>query len=144
MPDILAPDLVTFHVLTRKFLDNDEDMPQPEAVRQVMYYSLAIGHHVGVIDCLKKVLECPADGYAEWIEELPEGEARRKMAGLLKFGEITIDASHIGLLGNAWHEVKSRLAEPYKSWTKALLEVLGDMAKEPAMYLMVKLPRRMA
>ena len=137
-------DIVTFHVLNRKFLEEDKDIPPPEVVQQVMYYSLAIGHHVGVIDCLKKVVECPVDEYEPWISKLPEGEARRKMGGLLKFGEIFIDTSHISLLGEAWNEVKNSLAEPYRSWTVALLEILAAMSKEPAMYLMVRMPRKMA
>jgi hydrogenase-4 component J len=138
-----VPDLVTFHVLTRKFLEEDKDIPPSEKVRQVMYYSLAIGHHVGVLDCLKKVMECPLSEYETWIEELPEGEARRKMAGLLKFGEIFIDSTYVDMLGGAWSEIKHRLGEPFKGLTGGFLEILAAIAKEPAMYLMIKLPKRM-
>lgn len=133
------PDIVSFHALTRKFLEQDKDLPSPEASRQVMYYSLAIGHHVGVIDCLKQVFTCPVAEYRDWIDQLPDGEAHRKMAGLLTFGEIYIDISHAGLLGNALSGVKDQLAEPHATRTIMLMELLSDIVREPAMYVMVRL-----
>ena len=42
-----------FLFIKRTFVENDEQVP--EQAKQVMYYSLAIGHHVGVIDCFKKI-----------------------------------------------------------------------------------------
>ena len=42
---------VFFYLLNERFVENDEQVP--EQTKQVMYYSLAIGHHVGVIDCFK-------------------------------------------------------------------------------------------
>lgn len=136
-------DIVSFHILRQKFLEQESDIPSSDAVNQVMYYSLAIGHHVGVIDCLEKVFECPLDGYKTWIEMLPEGEARRKMTGLLTFSEITIDSEHIGFLGESWNALVHDLAEPYKEWTEVFLDILSAIAKEPVMYLMIKLPREM-
>ena len=47
---------VFFYLLNERFVENDEQVP--EQAKQVMYYSLAIGHHVGVIDCFKKLLIC--------------------------------------------------------------------------------------
>ncbi len=44
---------VFFYLLNERFVENDEQVP--EQAKQVMYYSLAIGHHVGVIDCFKKI-----------------------------------------------------------------------------------------
>ena len=38
---------VFFYLLNERFVENDEQVP--EQAKQVMYYSLAIGHHVGVI-----------------------------------------------------------------------------------------------
>ncbi|SUC02758.1 hydrogenase-4 component J [Proteus penneri] len=69
---------VYFWSLRQKFVDSDDDIP--EQAQQVMYYSLAIGHHVGMIDCLKTELVCPLEKYKAWIDLLPEGEAKRKNA----------------------------------------------------------------
>jgi Formate hydrogenlyase maturation protein HycH. len=129
---------VTIHALNQRFLERDVDESAPEQVGQIMYYSLAIGHHVGVIDCFEKVIECSADDYQQWIEYLPEGDARRKMAGLLKFGEIVIDNTHINLLGSAFVAIKDQVEPPFKDWTMTLLKLLQAMTREPAMYLMVK------
>ncbi len=46
-----------------------------------MYYSLAIGHHVGVIDCLNVVLECPLTDYQQWLTLLEEGPHGAKCRG---------------------------------------------------------------
>ncbi len=48
-----------FYQLTHKFVNNDAYIP--ENAQQVMYYSLAIGHHVGVMDCFKSLMEIPLD-----------------------------------------------------------------------------------
>ncbi|QBH98168.1 formate hydrogenlyase maturation protein HycH [Limnobaculum zhutongyuii] len=130
-------DKVVFYSLNQKFLDSDEDMP--EQAQQVMYYSLAIGHHVGVIDCLKTLMECPTEEYRHWIAQLPEGgEARRKMEGLIKFGEITIDCTHTQLLAKAWSVVTKQLTEEQLLWTNTLMKALHDIEREPAIYLMVR------
>ncbi|MDR3358343.1 MAG: formate hydrogenlyase maturation protein HycH [Desulfovibrio sp.] len=131
-------DLVTCHVLQRRFVDNDSDKPVSEEAQKVTYYSLSIGHHIGIIDCFKQVMSCPYQEYVKWIEHLPEGPARRKMSGLLKFGEIAIDSTHIGILGNEWMPLLDNLEQPYSDWTRALLEILRDMAKEPALYVMFR------
>jgi hydrogenase-4 component J len=133
----LNKDNVVFYVLGQKFLDSDEDLP--EQAQQVMYYSLAIGHHVGVIDCLKTLMECRTEAYQQWIAQLPEeSAARRKMAGLLKFGEITIDSSHTQLLAKAWSAIIGQLSGEQLIWTKTLMQALHDIEQEPAIYLMVR------
>lgn len=130
---------VTFWSLRQKFVDSDDDMPAES--QQVMYYSLAIGHHVGMIDCLKTELECPLEGYAEWLKLLPAGDARRKLRGLLTFGEITIDSTHTSLLANALSALSRQGDEPYKSWSLRLIELLAEIEREPAIYLIVKRQR---
>lgn len=132
------PDVVSFHVLNKKFLEKDTDIPAQS--EQIMYYSLAIGHHVGVIDCFRQLMDCPAEQYKEWIDLLPqEEEAYRKMKGVYTFGEIVIDSTHVGMLGDAFIKLKDTTPEPYKAWTLTLLESLKSMVYEPAMYLMVRL-----
>ncbi|MBB1200672.1 formate hydrogenlyase maturation protein HycH [Enterobacteriaceae bacterium 89] len=127
---------VTFWSLRQKFVDSDDDMPAES--QQVMYYSLAIGHHVGMIDCLKNELECPLEGYTEWLKLLAEGEGRRKLRGLLTFGEITIDSTHTSLLANTLSELSKNGPEPFKSWSLRLIELLAEIEREPAIYLIVK------
>ncbi len=53
---------VVFYRLSRKIVNNQDDIP--EDARQVMYYSLAIGHHVGVMDCFSELMAVPAEKYA--------------------------------------------------------------------------------
>ena len=50
---------VVFYRLSRKVV-NDRDAI-PEDARQVLYYSLAIGHHVGVMDCFAELMAVPAE-----------------------------------------------------------------------------------
>ena len=67
---------VVFSQLSRKFIDEND--ATPAEAQQVVYYSLAIGHHLGIIDCLEAALTCPWDEYLAWIATLAEGsEARR-------------------------------------------------------------------
>ena len=79
---------------------------------------------------------------ADWLLQ-PQGEARRKMSGLLTFGEIHIDANHAGMLGKAFAQAMPHMDEPYRGWSAALMEQLAAIQQEPALYLMVQLPRRM-
>lgn len=128
---------VMFWALRQKFVD--DSMEREEKSRQVMYYSLAIGHHVGVIDCLNVVLECPLTDYQQWLTLLEDDEAQRKMQGLLTFGEIMIDASHINTLAPVFAALAKTAEEPWRGWSRQLLQHLQDMAHEPALYLMVRI-----
>ena len=62
---------VVFSQLSRKFIDEND--ATPAEAQQVVYYSLAIGHHLGVIDCLEAALTCPWDEYLAWIATLETG-----------------------------------------------------------------------
>ncbi|EKT53455.1 formate hydrogenlyase maturation HycH family protein [Providencia sneebia] len=127
---------VIFWSLRQKFVDSDDDIP--EDAQQVMYYSLAIGHHVGMIDCLNTELICPLNGYQSWVEALPEGEARRKLQGLITFGEITIDSTHTNMLALALDPFANDITSPYCEWSQTLIRLLGEIEREPAIYLIVK------
>jgi len=127
---------VIFYVLGQRFLEREED--RPADAKQVVYYSLAIGHHIGVIDCFKPLMECPVEGFNAWVEHLPEGEARRKLEGIKRFGEITIDATHTKLLGAALDGIRDVLNEEESGWQKTLMRTLAAIEEEPAMYLMVR------
>ncbi|MBV8047105.1 MAG: formate hydrogenlyase maturation HycH family protein [Paludibacterium sp.] len=129
---------VVFYSLSKKFLEREQDLPPEGAARQVIYQTLALGHHIGVIDCLKPLLSCPQDGFERWIAQLPDGEARRKLGGVLKFGEIMIDASHIGMLGAALSGARAAFSAEEDGWCQQLMRALAAISREPAMYLMVK------
>ena len=98
---------VVFSQLSRKFIDEND--ATPDQAQQVVYYSLAIGHHLGVIDCLEAALSCPWQAYLAWIATLEEGStARRKMEGVPKYGEIVIDSNHVTMLANAFDKALAR------------------------------------
>ncbi|CAM3548220.1 Formate hydrogenlyase maturation protein HycH [Vibrio aerogenes CECT 7868] len=128
---------VSFYRLSRKFVDESE---MPQEAKQVMYYSLAIGHHLGIVDCLKSEMDCTGQEYLEWIRALPEdGEAYRKMKGFLMFGEITVYPEHIDMLALAFDQIDTeRQSEKSRELTRGLLNILTAIHHEPTMYLMVR------
>ncbi|WP_436858670.1 formate hydrogenlyase maturation HycH family protein [Citrobacter tructae] len=128
---------VVFSQLSRKFIDENDATP-PEA-QQVVYYSLAIGHHLGVIDCLEAALTCPWDAYLAWIATLEAGsEARRKMEGVPKYGEIVIDVNHVQMLACAFDRALAVQSPQQQAWSKQLLSLLHNIHQESAIYLMVR------
>ena len=105
----------------------------------MVYYSLAIGHHLGVIDCLEAALSCPWQDYLAWIATLEEGStARRKMEGVPKYGEIVIDSNHVTMLANAFDKAQARQTAEQQAWSKTMLSMLHDIHQESAIYLMVR------
>jgi hydrogenase-4 component J len=123
---------VRFYQLSSKFVNQSEDIP--EDARQVMYYTLAIGHHVGVLDCFTRLAEAPLEEYQAWVEALPPGEGRAKLEGVIRWGEIEINRSHVALLLPLLETPASCQA----SWAPVLLQCLQGMVQEPALYLMVR------
>lgn len=108
---------VVFSQLSRKFIDEND--ATPDQAQQVVYYSLAIGHHLGVIDCLEAALSCPWQAYLAWIATLEEGStARRKMEGVPKYGEIVIDSNHVTMLANAFDKAQARQTPSSKRGAK--------------------------
>lgn len=133
-------DKVVFYALGSKFVDEKcAQQRSSKKAQEVVYYSLAIGHHVGVIDCLQPQLTCPLPGYLQWIACLAENsEAQRKMAGVRRFGEITIDSSHTHLLALALRDARERMSAEQQAWSDRLIALLQQIENDPAMYLMVR------
>jgi len=130
-------DKVVIYQLTHKFVNEEQDVP--EEPRQVIYYSLAIGHHVGVMDCFQPLASLPLEEFRCWVEALPEGVGRSKLEGLLKFGEIEINHSHAAdLLPCLWRPASSAAVNEKPEWQTALFGSLQAMLREPALYLMLK------
>jgi len=127
---------VVFYQLSGKFLHKGQ-MPPPDAA-QVLYYSLGVGHHIGVIDTFKPILTCDYDSYLNAVTALPEGEARRKLDGLRRFGEIAIDASHTVSLRKALDIARAKFGGEAQQWTCRLDQALQAIDREPALTLMVR------
>jgi formate hydrogenlyase maturation protein HycH len=128
---------VVFSQLSRKFIDEND--ATPAEAQQVVYYSLAIGHHLGVIDCLEAALTCPWEDYLAWIATLEAGsDARRKMEGVPKYGEIVIDFNHIQMLARAFDNALATQTPHQQEWSKLMLSMLHDIHQESAIYLMVR------
>jgi len=135
-----------FFQLTHKFVrQQGTNEPPPlqesspamaEAARQVIYYSLAIGHHVGVMDCFQPLLSAPLDEYRRLVRALPEGAAREKLEGLLRWGEIEINSSHAPALLAALQQVPADLSAHQQDWVGSLTRALQHMQQEPVYYLM--------
>jgi hypothetical protein len=125
-----------FYQLTHKFVNKEQDIP--EGPRQVMYYSLAIGHHVGVMDCFQSLMEIPLEDYRQWLTRLPEGVGRHKLEGLLKWGEIEINRSHANDLLPVLKDSLPKMDAAEVRWVGVLAQCLQKMIEEPALYLMVR------
>lgn len=88
-----APDQVVFYELTRKFVETEEDVPQEAC--DVLYYTLAVGHHTGVLDCFEPRLSVPVDVFYSLVDALPEGEAKTKFEAIRSFGECQLDKAAV-------------------------------------------------
>ena len=127
---------IAFYRLSRKVVNEQEAIP--EDARRVMYYSLAIGHHVGVMDCFEELMSVPAESYAKCVERMPDGEARRKLAGVLQWSELEINRGHVDQLLPALIALPSGTDGSPTAWVQTLIGSLREMVKEPALYLMLK------
>lgn len=135
---------VILYQLTAKFVDSE--MALPDDARDIMYYTLSMGHHTGVMDCFTPKLMCSMETYRLIIDLLPEGDARRKLEGIVRFGEIQIDKSHLAALQPALRGALQALfvkrdANPYAAgieWLRDFLELLEKTRKEEALYLMAR------
>jgi hypothetical protein len=122
---------IAVYQLSHKFINRREDVP--ENARQVVYYALAVGHHVGVMDCFSSLVEIPLPEFTQWLNRLPEGPGRTKLEGVLKWGEIEVNRSHVNLILPLLDECHDQT-----SWSEALKQCMQSIIQEPALYLMVK------
>ncbi|KFZ37023.1 formate hydrogenlyase maturation protein HycH [Shewanella mangrovi] len=126
---------VTFFILNQKFVDDKDAKPETQ---QLVYYGLAIGHHLGVIDCFKPAMSCPLTRYLEWLALIPSDLARRKLEGIPKYGEIVIDSSHVVLLAKGLAEMADDVEQEFLHWRDQLMTMLEMMQNEPAIQLIVR------
>lgn len=125
---------IVFYALNAKVLERASDVP--DKARQVVYYSLAIGHHIGVFDCFKPLMRCHQAFYDGLIAKLPTGEARRKLEGLNRFSEIIVDRTHTKMLSTALADIRAGLDADEGAWVDTLSASLQAIEAEPAIYLM--------
>ncbi|MDR0310842.1 MAG: formate hydrogenlyase maturation protein HycH [Acidobacteriota bacterium] len=135
---------VVFYQLCVKFVDNEREIPDESS--EVLYYSLQIGHHTGIIDCLSEKIRCPYGAFIEVVEALPHASVPRyKLEGILRHGEIQIDKTHLGSLYPAISDLLSKNPSPYSfsDEAKALLlglsTALDAIREQPGVYLMGRL-----
>jgi hypothetical protein len=131
----LAAEIV-FYRLNRKVVHNRDAIP--EDARQVMYYSLMIGHHVGVMDCFSELMAVPAAQYGQLLDAIGDLEARAKLEGALKWTEIEINRSHVDSLLPALRAALPQLNGSTAQWARTFAQCLREMLAEPALYLMLK------
>jgi hypothetical protein len=131
-----ASERVVFYQLSRKFVHRGHDVPAKS--KQLLHYTLAIGHHIGIIDCFAPKLEMPVEGYRNWLSHLPKGEARRKLEGLLHYGEIEISIAHTKLLREALDASGGTMCATETDWTARVSQMLQAIDEEPTIYLMVR------
>jgi len=60
------------------------------------------------------------------------------MGGLMTFGEIVIDSTHTDLLATALAPLRDNQPEPFNLWSGQLIDLLAEIAREPAIYLIVR------
>ncbi len=130
---------IAFYRLSQKIVNNQESIP--EDARQVMYYSLAIGHHIGVMDCFSELMVVPAEKYKQCLDRLPDryAEGRRKLEGALNWEEIEINRSHVDELLPALNTLLAAINGSDSQWIQTMIRCLQEMVAEPALYLMVKM-----
>ena len=135
---------VVFYQLGVKFVDNEREIP--EASREILYYSLQVGHHTGIIDCLSEKIRCSYRAFIEVVEALPrESAARYKLEGIIRHGEIQVDKTHIGALAPAVKDLLSKtpsqlsFSEEAKTFLLALSNALDAIRDQPGIYLMGRL-----
>ena len=149
---------VVFYQLTKKFVDTEESVP--DDAQDVLYYTLAVGHHTGVIDCFEERLRCPLSTYERLVEAFPEGDARYKLAGVMRHGEIQIDKMHLAVMvpglaamreaagaqaaGEAADQGTGEVAaldDEARAVLDALTEMVDVLAREGAAYIMGRIRR---
>ena len=120
---------VVFSQLSRKFIDEND--ATPAEAQQVVYYSLAIGHHLGVIDCLEAALTCRGSDYLAWIATL---ERAAKPAVKWKACRNMVRSSSTLTMCRCWptHSIKpgQRKLRSQKEWSTMLLSMLHDIHQE--------------
>lgn len=111
-----ANDLVVVYELTGKLVDPEHK--SPETSKQIIYYTLSVGHNTGTFDCFAEKLICSRKDYLLTLDLFEEGPALNKFMGVEAFGEIEINAESAPMLSRAvaqaYKKLEAELAEKHK------------------------------
>jgi len=127
---------VVVYQLSLKFVQQGQKVPAQS--KQLIHYTLAIGHHIGVIDCFSEKLSLPYEEYKLWLTHLKAGTGCRKFEGLLRFGEIEIAAAHVPALRMAIDNATGAINPAQQQWTRQLLNLLDGIEAELSLYLLIR------
>ena len=143
---------VVFYLLGKKFVEDKNDIPKD--ARDVIYYTLAMGHNAGVIDCFEPKLALTRHLYDEIVEKMGEGDAKFKLTRIEKFGEIQILKEDTKLLSNATSELvldgiedkthiendryESIRVENGGSFKEAFASLMDEIAHTPQVYCLAR------
>jgi hypothetical protein len=130
------PERVVFYKLSHKYVSTEANIPAES--KQIIYYSLAIGHHLGVVDCFSRVLEMGYNEFASWVNAMPDRAGRHKLEGICKWGEIEINQSHAGELIETLAASRSQMSPQEVDWADQLIACLQGMLNEPAFYAIAR------
>lgn len=131
-----------FYQLAKKFVDTEESVP--DDAQDVLYYTLAVGHHTGVIDCFEERFRVPLAAYERLCAAFPEGDARWKLEGVMRHGEIQIDKSHLAVMEPAFaafDPAAAGLDPAAAECAQRLKNAIDVLAREGAAYIMGRIRR---
>ena len=134
---------VIFYRLTAKFVDNEQSIPAES--QDVLYYTLSIGHHTGIIDCLSESFSCALSVFESFVELFDADDpARYKLEAINRFGEVQIDRAHLGLFADfdlllKELEMSAAADDPLLELSAAFMNALVEMREQTGLYLMGRL-----
>ena len=143
---------VVFYLLGKKFVEDKNDIPKD--ARDVIYYTLAMGHNTGVIDCFEPKLALARHFYDEIVAKVGEGDAKFKLSRIEKFGEIQILKEDTKMLSDAIKEtdfndeedrshIENDRYEKIRVMTgcgfqKAFVALMDEIAHTPQVYCLAR------
>lgn len=80
---------VEFHRLGAKMVENANEIPDDSA--DIMYYTLNVGHHTGIIDMFDIAKTIPLDFYKKVVCAMQVEDAKKKLQGVIDFSEIEVN-----------------------------------------------------
>ena len=116
----------------------DRAQSVPDDAKDVLYYTLSVGHHTGVIDCFECVLSMPVEIFERICAALPEGEARYKLEGVMRHSEIELGKAQVDIVIDALEPLASAADEEVARYVGLFLEQLRIVREEPSVYVMVR------
>ena len=151
--DTLTATDVVFYLLGKKFVEENSDIPKE--ARDVIYYTLSMGHNTGVIDCFEPRFALDRKAFDKICDSLPEGDAKFKLTRIEKFGEIQIMKEDTNMLTEAIEQAnfnecvtfskplgddryRDVRVENIDDFITAFLKLLNDIKCEPQVYCLAR------